>query len=84
MALRVAALLLLTGLGFLVMGYHPGAEDDGIYVTAVKSDLNSSLFPHDGVSSRNRINRTLNPWPVLFSQKCRFSISIQVPECTNV
>jgi hypothetical protein len=40
-------LLLFTALGFLVMGYHPGFEDDGIYLTAVKADLNPVLFPHD-------------------------------------
>jgi hypothetical protein len=40
-------LLLFTMLGFLVMGYHPGFEDDGIYLTAVKADLNPTLFPHD-------------------------------------
>jgi hypothetical protein len=40
-------LLLLTLTGFLAMGYHPGFEDDGIYLTAVKADLNPALFPHD-------------------------------------
>ena len=40
-------LFLLTLTGFLVMGYHPGYEDDGIYLTAVKADLNPALFPHD-------------------------------------
>jgi hypothetical protein len=39
--------LLFTVLGFLVMGYHPGFEDDGIYLTAVKADLNPALFPHN-------------------------------------
>jgi len=39
--------LLFTTLGFLVMGYHPGFEDDGVYLTAVKADLNPALFPHD-------------------------------------
>ena len=39
--------LLFTVLGFLVMGYHPGFEDDGIYLTAVKADLNPTLFPHN-------------------------------------
>lgn len=29
------------------MGYHPGAEDDGVYLTAIKADLNPALFPHD-------------------------------------
>jgi hypothetical protein len=40
-------LLLLTLTGFLAMGYHPGYEDDGIYLTAVKADLNPALYPHD-------------------------------------
>jgi hypothetical protein len=40
-------LLLLTLTGFLAMGYHPGFEDDGIYLTAVKADLNPALYPHD-------------------------------------
>ncbi len=39
--------LFFSVLGFLVMGYHPGAEDDGIYLTAIKADLNPSLYPHD-------------------------------------
>jgi len=29
------------------MGYHPGFEDDGIYLTAVKSTLNPALYPRD-------------------------------------
>ncbi len=40
-------ILVFTVLGFAVMGYHPGAEDDGVYLTAVKADLNPNLFPHD-------------------------------------
>jgi hypothetical protein len=34
-------------LGFAVMGYHPGIEDDGVYLAAIKSHLNPALFPHD-------------------------------------
>jgi hypothetical protein len=45
--LEALPLLLFTGLGFLVMGYHPGFEDDGVYLTAVKAELNPALFPHD-------------------------------------
>lgn len=41
-------MLLFSLLGFLAMGYHPGAEDDGVYLTAVKADLNPALYPHDG------------------------------------
>lgn len=29
------------------MGYHPGYEDDGIYLSAVQSDLRPALYPHD-------------------------------------
>ena len=29
------------------MGYHPGYEDDGIYLAAVHSDLHPALYPHD-------------------------------------
>ncbi len=29
------------------MGYHPGLEDDGVYLTAVKSSLNPALYPRD-------------------------------------
>ena len=39
--------LLLTVLGFAVMGYHPGLEDDGVYLTAIKARLNPALFPHN-------------------------------------
>ena len=39
--------VLFTALGFCVMGYHPGAEDDGIYLAAVKADLHPALFPHN-------------------------------------
>jgi hypothetical protein len=44
---QMLPLTLFTLLGFLVMGYHPGFEDDGVYLTAVKADLNSTLYPHD-------------------------------------
>lgn len=40
-------IFLFAVLGFAVMGYHPGAEDDAIYLPAVKAQLNSALYPHD-------------------------------------
>jgi len=40
-------LLVFSILSFAVMGYHPGAEDDIVYLTAVKADLNPALYPHD-------------------------------------
>jgi hypothetical protein len=39
--------LMFTVLGFLVMGYHPGLEDDGVYLSGVKADLDPALYPHD-------------------------------------
>ena len=44
---RFLPVLLFTLIGFAVMGYHPGLEDDGIYLAAVKADLNPTLFPHN-------------------------------------
>jgi hypothetical protein len=55
----IAGLLLFTALGFLVMGYHPGLEDDGIYLTAVKADLNPALFPHDANFFRLQMQATV-------------------------
>jgi hypothetical protein len=43
----ILPVLLFSFLGFLAMGYHPGAEDDAVYLPAVKAHLNPSLFPHD-------------------------------------
>jgi len=37
----------LTAATFLLHGYHPLAEDGGLYVAGVKWLLNPSLFPHD-------------------------------------
>ncbi|HTM16488.1 MAG TPA: hypothetical protein VL135_06275 [Terracidiphilus sp.] len=46
-------------LAFAVMGYHPGTEDDGVYLTAVKSDLNPTLYPHDSDFFRLQLQATL-------------------------
>jgi len=51
--------LLFTTLGFLVMGYHPGLEDDGVYLTAIKADLNPALYPHNGEFFRVQLQATL-------------------------
>lgn len=41
------------------MGYHPGLEDDGVYLTAVKSDLNPALYPHDAEFFRVQLQATI-------------------------
>jgi hypothetical protein len=38
---------LLTVAGVLVAGYHPGGEDDGVYLAAIHRDLNPALFHVD-------------------------------------
>ena len=40
-------LAVLAALGLLIAGYHPGAEDDEVYLSAIKRNLNPALFPHD-------------------------------------
>jgi uncharacterized protein DUF6798 len=46
--LRNAIILaVLAACGLLIAGYHPGAEDDGVYLSAIKRDLNPALYPHD-------------------------------------
>ncbi|HWX94698.1 MAG TPA: hypothetical protein VNY29_18865 [Terriglobales bacterium] len=44
---NVSVLALLAVLGVLIAGYHPGAEDDEVYLAAIQHDLNPVLFPHD-------------------------------------
>ena len=51
-------ILAFSTLGFGVMGYHPGIEDDGIYLTAIKSDLNPELFPRDAAFFRLQLQAT--------------------------
>ncbi len=58
---RFLTILFLTLLGFAVMGYHPGLEDDGIYLTAVKADLNPSLYPHNSAFFRIQMQATVFP-----------------------
>ncbi len=62
-------ILLFSAIGFLVMGYHPGAEDDGIYLTAVKADLNPALFPHDAAFFQLQMNTSVfDTWMARFVQ----------------
>ncbi len=48
-----------TVLGFAVMGYHPGIEDDGIYLTAIKSHLNPALYPWDSSFFKLQLHATV-------------------------
>jgi len=49
------------------MGYHPGMEDDGVYLAAVKSNLNPTLYPHDATFFRIQIQATFfDKWMAAF------------------
>jgi hypothetical protein len=52
-------LALLTAFAFLVMGYHPGLEDDAFYLAAIKRNLNPALFPHDADFFRLQFQATI-------------------------
>ncbi|MGA3082283.1 MAG: hypothetical protein ABSD44_13085 [Terracidiphilus sp.] len=68
-------ILLFSTLGFLVMGYHPGAEDDGIYLTAVKADLNPALYPHDAAFFQMQMRTSVfDTWMAHFVQFTRIPI----------
>ncbi len=56
---NILLLLAFTILAIAVMGYHPGVEDDGVYLPAVKRDLNPALYPHDSVFFRKQVQATL-------------------------
>jgi hypothetical protein len=40
-------LLLITFASLLVEGYHPGVEDDAVYLSAIQRRLDTALYPHD-------------------------------------
>ena len=59
--------LLFAALGFLVMGYHPGLEDDALYLSAIKADVNPALFPHNAEFFRLQLEATLfDTWMAQF------------------
>ena len=56
---NLARLAGLTLCAFVVMGYHPGLEDDSFYLAAIKWDLNPALFPHDSDFFRLQFQATI-------------------------
>lgn len=56
---NIGLLLFFSFLAFVVMGYHPGMEDDGVYLSAVKGDLNPALYPHDADFFRVQLQATM-------------------------
>src|SRR6266571_5116961 len=56
---NLALLALLTVFAFLIMGYHPGLEDDAFYLAAIKRNLNPVLFSHDSEFFRLQFQATI-------------------------
>ena len=68
--------LAFTVLGFAVMGYHPGAEDDGVYLTAVKADLHPTLFSHDSDFFRVQLQATVfDGWMAKFVEATHLPVA---------
>lgn len=68
-------LLVFTFLSFMVMGYHPGAEDDGVYLTAIKADLRPALYPHDSDFFHLQLQATLfDRWMARFVDISHLSV----------
>lgn len=64
-------------LAVIVMGYHPGIEDDGVYLSAVKGDLNPALYPHDAEFFRVQLQATMfDKWVAGFIQVTHIPVSI--------
>ncbi len=63
-------------LSFLVMGYHPGLEDDGVYLAAVLSRLHPALFPHDAEFFRVQLQATVfDTWMAAFVRLSHLSVA---------
>src|SRR5260370_35764177 len=47
-----------TLLALFIHGYHPGVEDDGVYLPPIKRDINPNLYHHDFESSTLHLQPT--------------------------
>jgi hypothetical protein len=76
-AINLLLILGFTSLGFVVMGYHPGIEDDGVYLSAVKGDLNPALYPHDAQFFRLQLQASyFDNWVSAFANLTRIPVAI--------
>ena len=74
---NVWLILAFSILAVIVMGYHPGIEDDGVYLSAVKGDLNPALYPHDAEFFRVQLQATMfDRWIAGFIQATHIPVSI--------
>src|SRR5579863_9281363 len=74
---NILLILAFSLLAMATMGYHPGMEDDGVYLTAIKSDLNPALYPHDAPFFRVQLQATLfDKWVADFILFTHLSVSV--------
>jgi len=55
---NILLILIFSTLAFTVMGYHPGIEDDGVYLAAVKNNVNPALYPFDSIFFKVQLQAT--------------------------
>jgi len=60
---------MLSVFAFVIMGYHPGLEDDAFYLAAIKKNLNPALFPHDSEFFRLQFQATIFDKLIAFSAR---------------
>ena len=58
-SVNILLTMLCTMIAMAVMGYHPGFEDDGIYLSAIKKRLNPALYPRDSDFFRFQVQGTV-------------------------
>ncbi len=54
----------------LVQGYHPGAEDDAVYLAGIHSDLKPALFPFDAQFFRVQLQASIYDHAMAASVRC--------------
>jgi hypothetical protein len=61
----------------MVMGYHPGIEDDGVYLSAVKYRLEPALYPHDSDFSRLQLQASVfDKWMAGFIRMTHIPVAL--------
>ncbi len=56
---NLLALIGITLVSFLTMGYHPGLEDDHVYLAAIQKDLHPALYPFDAKFFQVQLQATI-------------------------
>lgn len=66
---RLAALTAAALFAFALQGYHPGAEDDAVYLSAIQKDVFPSLYPYNAQFFTFQVQATIFDKAVAASAK---------------